>query len=408
MKFQDLGLDPQLVKAVEEIGYEEPTDIQATAIPLIKEGRDIFGQSSTGSGKTAAFGLPILEKINHQGRVQVLVLVPTRELCEQVASEFVKFAKYKPTKILAVYGGVSISKQINNLRNTDVVIGTPGRVLDHIARRTLDLKNVKFLVLDEADKMFDMGFVKAIKRIIQYVPNDRQTLLFSATISSEIIHLAKSYMRNPEKIKTDSYIQKGQLAQTYHNVTVSDKFSLLVHLLALEKPTVAVVFCATRKRVNSVEKNLKKYMNVLAIHGGLTQSKRTSIMDLVKKGEVNVLVATDVAARGIDIKTVTHVFNYDVPKTSKDYVHRIGRTARAGETGKAITLLCPEDHENFRHVLVDSEIDVAENQDFRRLQFEVIRTDRQRFNHRRFSGNRNSSNGRGSSRHSNSGQRRWR
>jgi len=400
MKFQELGLNPQLVKAVEEIGYEEPTDIQIKTIPIIREGRDVFGQSSTGSGKTAAFGLPILEKINHQGHVQVLVLVPTRELCEQVAHEFVKFSKYKPVKILAVYGGVGIGQQIKHLSNTDIVIGTPGRILDHIDRGTLNLKNVKFLVLDEADKMFDMGFVNDIRKIIKYVPKDRQTLLFSATISSDIIHLAKNYMRNPDKIKTESYVQKGQLGQTYYNVTAGDKFSLLVHLLAREKPTVAIVFCATRKRVNLVEKNLKKYISVLAIHGGLTQSKRNSIMELVKKGEVNVLVATDVAARGIDIRTVTHVFNYDVPKISKDYTHRIGRTARAGETGKAITLLCPEDHENFRQVLKDSDIDVAEKEDFQRLQFEVIRTDRPRFNHRRFSNNR------GPARHSNN--RRWR
>ena len=400
MKFQELGLNPQLVKAVEEIGYEEPTDIQIKTIPIIREGRDVFGQSSTGSGKTAAFGLPILEKINHQGHVQVLVLVPTRELCEQVAHEFVKFSKYKPVKILAVYGGVGIGQQIKHLSNTDIVIGTPGRILDHIDRGTLNLKNVKFLVLDEADKMFDMGFVNDIRKIIKYVPKDRQTLLFSATISSDIIHLAKNYMKNPEKIRAESYIQKGQLTQRYYNVTTGDKFSLLVHLLAQEKPTVAIVFCATRKRVNLVEKNLKKYISVLAIHGGLTQSKRNSIMELVKKGEVNVLVATDVAARGIDIRTVTHVFNYDVPKISKDYTHRIGRTARAGETGKAITLLCPEDHENFRQVLKDSDIDVAEKEDFQRLQFEVIRTDRPRFNHRRFSNNR------GPARHSNN--RRWR
>jgi len=400
MKFQELGLNPQLVKAVEEIGYEEPTDIQIKTIPIIREGRDVFGQSSTGSGKTAAFGLPILEKINHQGRVQVLVLVPTRELCEQVAHEFMKFSKYKPVKILAVYGGVGIGQQIKHLSNTDIVIGTPGRILDHIDRGTLNLRNVKFLVLDEADKMFDMGFVNDIRKIIKYVPKDRQTLLFSATISSDIIHLAKNYMKNPEKIRAESYIQKGQLTQRYYNVTTGDKFSLLVHLLAQEKPTVAIVFCATRKRVNLVEKNLKKYISVLAIHGGLTQSKRNSIMELVKKGEVNVLVATDVAARGIDIRTVTHVFNYDVPKISKDYTHRIGRTARAGETGKAITLLCPEDHENFRQVLKDSDIDVAEKEDFQRLQFEVIRTDRPRFNHRRFSNNR------GPARHSNN--RRWR
>jgi len=405
MKFQDLGLDPQLVKAVEEIGYETPTEIQAATIPLIKAGKDVFGQSQTGSGKTAAFGLPILEKIHHQGRVQVLVLVPTRELCEQVAREFVKFSKYKPVKILAVYGGVGIEQQIKHLRDTDVVIGTPGRILDHLNRRTLDLRNVNFLVLDEADKMFDMGFVDDIKDIIRHVPKTRQTLLFSATISSEIVHLAQNYMRNPEKIETESYLEKGKLNQTYYNVTRSDKFSLLVHLLVQEKPTLALVFCATRDRVNLVEKNLQKHgISVLAIHGGLTQSKRNSIMDLVKSGKVNVLVATDVAARGLDIRNVTHVFNYDVPKTSKDYVHRIGRTARAGETGKAITLLCPEDHENFRRVKMDREleIEIAEKPNFQRLQFEVIRTDRPRFGPRRFS------QGRGPPRHGGQRPRHWR
>jgi len=396
MKFQDLNLANELVRAVEEMGYETPTEIQASAIPLIKEGKDVFGQSSTGSGKTAAFGLPILEKISHQGKVQVLVLVPTRELCEQVANEFVKFSKYKRVKTLAVYGGVAIGPQIKHLSDTDVVVGTPGRILDHINRRTLDLRNVHFLVLDEADKMFEMGFVDDIKDIIKYVPKHRQTLLFSATISAEVMYIAQNYMNSPEKVEAEKYLEKGQLKQVYYNVLRGDKFSLLVHLLKQDPPKLAIVFCATRDRVSLVGKNLQKQgIQALSIHGGLTQARRNEIMDLMKRGKVNILVATDVAARGLDIRNVTHVFNYDVPKTSKEYVHRIGRTARAGETGKAVTLLCQEDHENFRRVLMDREIEVeaAEKPYFQKLQFEVARAEsRSRFGNKRFP--RESSHGR--------------
>jgi len=388
MKFEDLKLDAQLVRAIEEMGYKEPTEIQAAAIPLIKEGKDVFGQSSTGSGKTAAFGLPILEKISHLGKVQVLVLVPTRELCEQVANEFVKFSKYRRVKTLAVYGGVAIGPQIKHLNDTDVVIGTPGRILDHISRRTLDLRNVKFLVLDEADKMFEMGFVDDIKEIIRYVPKHRQTLLFSATISAEVMYIAQNYMNNPEKVEAEKYLEKGVLKQVYYGVLRGDKFSLLVHLMRQEKPKLAIVFCATRDRVSLVGDNLQKQgIHALAIHGGLTQARRNQIMEMMKAGKINVLVATDVAARGLDIKNVTHIFNYDVPKTPKEYLHRIGRTARAGETGKAITLLCQEDHENFRRVLMDREIEVesAEKPYFQKLQFEVVRAEsHSRFGPRRF------------------------
>jgi len=404
MKFKDLGLDPQLVRAVEEMGYEEPTEIQKKAIPLIKSGKDIFGQSITGSGKTAAFGLPILEAISHKGRIQVLVLVPTRELCEQVAKEFVKFSKYKPVRVTAVYGGVSINPQISNLYDSDIVVGTPGRILDHLNRRTIDLRNVSFLVLDEADKMFEMGFIDDVNEIITHVPKRRQTLLFSATISSEVMHIARNHMINPEKIETDIYFEKSQLKQFYYGVLGGDKFSLLVYLLKQENPTLAIIFCATRHRVDMVAKNLQKQgINVLPIHGGLSQAKRNSIMDLVKANKVKGLVATDVAARGLDIRNVTHIFNYDLPKTSNEYLHRIGRTARAGETGKAISLLSTEDHDNFRHILADREIeiDVVEKPDFPRLQFEAIRTERHGFGSypRRFS--------QGQRQHRGQRQRRW-
>lgn len=391
MNFNELGLSPELAKAIDEMGYVEPTQIQAAAIPLIKAGRDVFGQSSTGSGKTAAFALPLLEKISHTGKVQLLVLVPTRELCEQVTKEFQKFSKYKPVKTTAVYGGVDIEPQIKHLRDTDVVIATPGRTLDHLNRRTLDLRNAAFLVLDEADKMFEMGFIDDIRDIIRQTPRARQTLMFSATISAEVVHVAQNYMTNPERVEVDSYLEKGVLKQVYYNVLRGDKFSLLAHLLKRERPALAIVFCATRDRVSLIEKNLQKQnIDALAIHGGLTQARRTHIMELVKSGKVNVLVATDVAARGLDIQNVTHIFNYDLPKTAKEYVHRIGRTARAGKTGKAISLLCREDHDNFRRVLTDREIEVeaAEKPYFQRLRFEVIRSDmpRSRFGGpRRFS-----------------------
>jgi len=404
MKFKDLGLDPQLVRAVEEMGYEEPTEIQKKTIPLIRSGKDISGQSITGSGKTAAFGLPILEKISHTGRIQVLVLVPTRELCEQVAKELVKFSKYKPVRVTAVYGGVSINPQISSLYDSDIVVGTPGRILDHLNRHTIDLRSVSFLVLDEADKMFEMGFIDDVNEIISHVPKHRQTLLFSATISSEVMHIARNHMINPEKVETDIYFEKSQLKQFYYSVLGGDKFSLLVHLLKQENPTLAIIFCATRRRVDMVAKNLQKQgINVLPIHGGLSQAKRNSIMEMVKANKVKGLVATDVAARGLDIRNVTHIFNYDLPKTSNEYLHRIGRTARAGETGKAISLLSGEDHDNFRHITADREIeiDVAEKPEFPRLQFEAIRTERRGFGSRpgRFS--------QGQRQYRGHGQRRW-
>ncbi|MCX6774703.1 MAG: DEAD/DEAH box helicase [DPANN group archaeon] len=389
MDFKELGLDPQLIKAIEEMGYKEPTEIQKETIPLIKSGRDVFGQSCTGSGKTAAFGLPILEKISHQGKIQVLALVPTRELCEQVANEFIKFSKYKPVKVTTVYGGVAIGPQIRNLCDSDIVVGTPGRILDHLSRRTLDLRNVSFLVLDEADKMLEMGFIDDVEDILRHVPKQRQTLLFSATISSEIVHISQKHMINPQKVETKIYFDKSKLKQIYYNVLGGDKFSLLVHLLKKEHPKMTIIFCATRRRVDLVAGNLRKQgINVLPIHGGLTQARRTQIMESVKAHKVDGLVATDVAASGIDIKNVTHIFNYDLPKTSKEYLHRIGRTARADETGMAISLLSREDHENFRHVMMDRELEIEPNErpQFQKLQFEAIRTEQSRFGQRRFSG----------------------
>ncbi len=349
-----INLQPELAKVFEEMGFVEYTDIQKKTIPLIQQGKDVIGQSFTGSGKTVAFGFPILEKITHKHGLQALILVPTRELCEQVTTEMRKFAKHKKMSISAVYGGVSINPQIHSLGHADIVVATPGRMLDHLERGTTNLTNAKILVLDEADKMFEMGFIEDVKKIISQLPRERQTLLFSATISHQVQEVVKNYMKNPEKIKVQSYVGEEKLAQYFYSVPAGDKFSLLVHLLRHEQPGLTIIFCATRNRVDALSKNLyKQEINSRSLHGGLTQNRRKQAIDMFHGNKVDILVASDVAARGLDIKNVGHIINYDIPKTSKEYIHRIGRTARAGKEGKVISLLAPQDHDNFRNVLED-------------------------------------------------------
>ncbi len=365
-------LQPELAKAFEDMGFLELTDIQEKAIPLIQQGRDVIGQSQTGSGKTAAFGFPILEKVAHTRGLQTLILVPTRELCEQVTTEMRKFSKHKRMSIIAVYGGVSINPQIHDLRQADIVVATPGRMLDHIQRGTAQLNKVKILVLDEADKMFEMGFIEDVKKIVSQIPKERQTLLFSATISHQVQEIVKHYMRNPEKVKVQSYVEKNKLAQHFYSVNSRDKFSLLVHILRNEQPGLAIIFCATRNRVDILSKNLyKQGIDSLRIHGGLTQNRRKQAMEMFHSNRASILVASDVAARGLDIKNVSHIINYDVPKTSKEYIHRIGRTARAGTEGKVISLLSEQDHDNFRSVLEDRSLVIEQLKlpEFQRVPF---------------------------------------
>jgi len=368
----EVKLQQEFVKVFEELGFDEWTEIQTKTIPLIQQGHDVIGQSKTGSGKTVAFGFPILEKIVHGQGIQCLILVPTRELCEQVITEMKKFSKYKKTNILAIYGGVSINPQIHYLPKADLVVGTPGRILDHLSRGTLDLRKVKILVLDEADKMFEMGFVDDVKRIISTTPKQRQTLLFSATISTQVHDIVNHYMKNPHRIKVQSYVEEAFLTQHYYNVEARDKFSLLVHLLKKEFKGLILIFCATRNRVDQVAKNLyKQGIHAQRLHGGLSQNKRKDAIDMFHNKKTDILVASDVAARGLDIKDVSYVINYDIPKTSKEYIHRIGRTARAGSKGKVISLTSPIDHDNFRRVLEDSSIKVERLQvpNFERLPF---------------------------------------
>ncbi|MBI1936450.1 DEAD/DEAH box helicase [Candidatus Woesearchaeota archaeon] len=363
---------PELKRVFEELGFLELTDIQKKTIPLIQQGKDVIGQSKTGSGKTAAFGFPILEKLTHNNGLQALILVPTRELCEQVMTEMRKFAKYKRMNIIAVYGGVSINPQIHDLRHADIVVATPGRMLDHAERGTIQFSRVKILVLDEADKMFEMGFIDDVKRIISQIPKDRQTLLFSATISQHVHDIVKHYMKQPEKIKVQEYVEEAKLAQHFYSVNSRDKFSLLVHLLKTQAPGLTIIFCATRNRVDVVSKNLYKHgIRAQGLHGGLSQNRRKQAIDAFHHGKIDILVASDVAARGLDIKNVKHIINYDIPKTSKEYIHRIGRTARAGEAGKVISLLSEQDHDNFRSVLGDRSLVIEQLKlpEFQRIPF---------------------------------------
>ncbi len=374
MKFEDLGLNPLILKQIRTEGFEEATEIQAKCIPLIKEGKDIVGQSVTGSGKTVAFSIPIMEKIKQGKGIQTLVLTPTRELCLQVKDTFETFGKPMKLKATAVYGGAGMEEQIRDLKKSDIVVATPGRLLDHIGRRTIDLRNIRYLILDEVDKMFEMGFVDDVDKIIKNIPKERQTLLFSATMPQKVHTVIKRYLSSPMIITGQTQVDRSKLNQTYYDIEQNKKFSLLVSLLKKRTSGLSLIFCGTRHQVDSLTSNLKKNgIKVMAIHGGLTQNKRIHALESLKNEKIHVLVATDVAARGLDIKNVTHVYNYDVPKTSDEYIHRIGRTARAGKNGDAVTFLCDRDYDNFRRVLSDRTIKV-EKLDV--PQFENIRFDR--------------------------------
>jgi len=361
--FRKLGIIEPIIKIIEEEKFEKPSEIQAKAIPFVVQGKDVIGGSATGSGKTLVFGAGIIKNVEHGKGVQSLILTPTRELAEQVARTLRKFSKYKRLEIIAVYGGLSINPQIEKLREADVVVATPGRIMDHMERRTIDLKRVKILVLDEADRMLDMGFIDDVEKIIRACPKERQTLLFSATIYSDIANIAQKYMKDPIKVSVESYVDPSKLKQIFYDVADGFKFALLVHLLKYEKAGLVMVFCNTRKNVDFVAKSLAmNQVDALAVHGGLSQEKRSHVMRKFNSKDVYVLVCTDVAARGLDIKGVSHIYNYDMPKNSKDYIHRIGRTARAGKEGIAINILGRRDYENFSKVQEDRSLNIVKEQ----------------------------------------------
>ena len=373
MKFEELNINRKLIDKAHEQGFKELTLIQERCLPEIMKGKDVIGQAETGSGKTLAFCLPILDRITPKKGIQAFVLTPTRELCIQVTNVFSSFGNELGIKTTSIYGGVAIDPQIKNIQTSEIIVGTPGRVLDHLHRKTLDFKNVRFLVLDETDKMFEMGFIDDVEKIIRHIPRTRQTLMFSATVSNGAYDIMNRHLTRPLIIKTQPYISKNKLQQIYYDIyQQNNKFSLLVHLLKNNTSGLAIVFCGTRKESDIVARNLKRQgIQASAIHGGMSQNKRSESLISLKNQKTNVLVATDVAARGLDIKNVTHIYNYDVPKTSKEYIHRIGRTARAGANGSAITLLTERDHENFRRVQSNEELMIkkAKFPDFRKVPF---------------------------------------
>jgi ATP-dependent RNA helicase DeaD len=351
-KFSDLNVDSEIVKALDDIGFTEMTDIQLKVIPPALEGKDIIAQAMTGSGKTAAFGVPLSQNIEKGKGVQAVVINPTRELVVQVSSEMEKFSRRKRLSVVSIFGGVSMEPQYKKLKNSEIVVGTPGRMLDHMQRGTLKLGKVKYLVLDEADRMFDMGFIDDIKKIISQIPKSRQTMLFSATIPDEIKRIARQFMKEPIKIATEEHVSKHLLKHYYYDTKQEEKLSLLGFLIKKEKPKLAIVFCATRGITDFVARTLYEMgIDARAIHGGMTQDRRLKVLESFHKGTTHVLVATDVAARGLDIRDVSHIFNYDLPKTVEDFTHRIGRTARFGKEGESISLLSREDHRTFEKIL---------------------------------------------------------
>ena len=355
MNFDDLNISDDIKSAIDEMGFAKLTPIQERAIPKALDGRDVLGQAQTGSGKTIAFAIPIIERIFIPDRSpQAIVLCPTRELCMQVASEISKVGKnVKKLKVLAVYGGQPIGKQTRVLKKgVHIVVGTPGRVIDHIERGNLDLIGVERVILDEADEMLEMGFIEDIERILSEVPSQRQTLLFSATIPSEVRKIAEKYQKDPEFIKiADKRKNIPKITQYAFRCDIRDKFNSLIRLIEAYDVNLALIFCNTKKSVDFVAKHLKKEeFKVDSLHGDMSQQTRDKVMNKFRNGNISILVATDVAARGLDIANVDVIINYDVPQNADDYIHRIGRTARAGKTGFAFTLVSKDEISRFNNI----------------------------------------------------------
>lgn len=360
MSFSQLGLNPNILKAVKEQGYKTPTPIQKQSIPIILEHKDILAAAQTGTGKTAAFTLPLLEIMNKKAHkkdkksyVKALILVPTRELALQVSENIKTYSKYLPLKTAVIFGGVGINPQKAQLRKgVDIVIATPGRLLDHLSQKTIDLSRVDFLVLDEADRMLDMGFIHDIKKVVAIIPKHRQTLLFSATFSPEIKKLSNSFLRDPKLVEVArTNALSDQVNQVVHYVKKEKKKNLLAFLVHTQKWYQVLVFTRTKHGANKLSEFLNKNnITSLAIHGNKSQGARTSALADFKSKKVRVLVATDIAARGIDIELLPHVVNFELPNVPEDYVHRIGRTGRAGNIGEALSLVCDEELEYLEDI----------------------------------------------------------
>jgi len=353
MDFNQLIKDDRIMRALKDLEWEEPTPVQEQVLPLAFQNADVMAQAQTGTGKTGAFAIPISSRAEPKKGIQCLVLVPTRELAIQVGGDFNDIAKYTSLRSVPIYGGQSINVQTDKVRKgVEIVVGTPGRLMDLMRRGELSFEGVKFLVLDEADRMLDMGFIDDIEWILQSVPKKRQTMLFSATLPDTIRELAKRYMVNPREVNiSQDTLTVPQAQQVYINVGRKNKLWALCRILDIEKAQLALVFCSTKKMVDQLAHKLRAYgYSADAIHGDLTQAARDKVMLKFRSGKLRVLIATDVAARGLDIEGITHVINYDIPENPEDYVHRIGRTARAGKAGKAITFVSQDEQHLVRAI----------------------------------------------------------
>lgn len=361
--FAELGLSEKTLKALAEKGFEEPTEIQKACIPLLLEkGTEVVGQAQTGTGKTAAFALPIIETISEKSKnVEALILAPTRELALQVSEEINSLKGDRALEVAPIYGGASMENQLRKLKKgVQIVVGTPGRILDHIRRGTLKLSNLEFMVLDEADEMLDMGFIEDIEEVLKAVPEEKRMLMFSATMPKEILKLAENFMKNPQIVKTKKASEStSQADQIYYEVKESDKVEALTRIIDRDPSFYGVVFCRTKLQCDEVAKKLSdRGYDAAALHGDLSQKERENILKRMKERRLSILIATDVAARGLDIQDLTHVINYSLPQDPEIYIHRVGRTGRAGKNGTAITFITPSEARKFSYIKRASKSDI--------------------------------------------------